>query len=92
MTEDSVQVWLVERTFAGDEQVLELIYATPDGSRYLRKIRTPSSMGPMGDGPPTAAIEVSPDKLVAVDDAETRDQYATEAERMTERHEPDDAV
>jgi hypothetical protein len=91
-TAASERVWMVERTFSADSpHILVLVYATPDGSRYLQKERAFNRFG--GRAPEvTAAIEVEPDALTAVDDPERRERYAAEAARMRERHDPDDAV
>jgi hypothetical protein len=83
---DDVRVWLVERTYS-DRDLLTLVYATPDGERYLRKERA----GRLG-GETTAAITVENDRLSTVDDETTRERYAEEAVRMNEKHEPGDTV
>ncbi len=92
VAEDAVRVWLVERTYGDDEQnLIILTYATPDGRRDFRKERALTSF--TGDHRETpVSIAVDPDNLGTVDDAETRDRYATEVERMREKHEPDDAL
>ena len=92
MADDDVRVWLVERTFSDDEQnIVILVYATPDGERYLRKERALTSFtGPARET--KAALEVGPDALAPVDDPETEERYATEAARMAEAHAPTDAV
>lgn len=88
----TVRVWLVERTYSDDEQnLIILVYATPDGERYLRKERAITSF--TGDRRDTeAALDVDPERLAAVDDVATRERYEREAGRMMERHGPDDAV
>ena len=44
MADDEVRVWLVERTFSDDEQnIVILVYATPDGTRYYREERALTS-------------------------------------------------
>lgn len=90
--DDSVRVWLVERTYSDDEQnIVILIYATPDGERYLRKERALTSFtGPARDT--TAAIDAEPGNLGPVGDPETIERYRTEVERMAERYESDEAV
>ena len=89
--DETVRVWLVERTYSDDEQnIVILVYATTDGERYLRKERALTSFG--DDRPTTAAVEVSPDKLGTVDDEETRERYAAEASRVADQHAPDDRV
>lgn len=89
---DGVRVWLVERTFSDDEQnVVILIYATSDGSRYLRKERALTSFtGPARET--RAALDVDPEDLAAVADPETEERYAAEAARMAEAHAPTDSV
>ncbi|MFC6757449.1 MULTISPECIES: hypothetical protein [Haloarcula] len=88
VTEESVRVWLVERTYGDDEQnLIILTYATPEGDRDFRKERALTSF--TGDHRETpVSIAVDPDNLGSVDDADTRDRYATEVERMQEKHEP----
>jgi hypothetical protein len=90
--EETVRVWLVERTYSDDEQnLIILTYATPDGTRDYRKERALTSF--TGDHrETTAAVAVSPSNLGTVSDPETREQYATEARRMRDRHDPDDAI
>ena len=89
--DETVRVWLVERTYSDDEQnIIILIYATPDGERYFRKERALTSVTDVRDT--TAAVEASPRNLGAVEDAETRERYATEARRMAESHDPGDVV
>ena len=85
MTE-SVQAWLVYREY-NDKGLYILEYATTDGEYVLRQHKAPVAIGDV-----TAAIEVDPDKLEAVEDEKTRERYATEASRMAENHDPDDAV
>jgi hypothetical protein len=91
MDDESVRVWLVERTYSDDEQnVIILTYATPDGERYFRKERALTSVS--GDRETTAAVEVSPDNLGRVTDPDRRDRYATEATRMAETNDPDETI
>jgi hypothetical protein len=88
---DDVRVWLVERTYSDDEQnIIILVYATPDGRRYYRKERALVSFTDRRDT--TAAVDVSPESLGAVDDAETRERYATDVQRLRATHDPDDVV
>jgi len=89
---DPVRIWLVERTYSDDEQnVVILVYATPDGTRYYRKERALTSFtGPARET--TAALDVDPDALAPVDDPGTVERYAAEADRMARTHEPSDAV
>lgn len=89
---DHVRVWLVERTYSDDEQnLIILVYATPDGTRYLRKERALTSFA--GETrETTAAIDVPPDRLGSVSDSETQARYAREATEMAETHDPSDEV
>lgn len=87
---ESVWVWLVERTFSDDEQnLIILVYATPDGSRYFRKER---ALTFFGDRDTTAAVDIDPGNLGEVEDEEERRRYASAARRMREAHEPDDVI
>ena len=86
-----VRVWLVERTYSDDEQnLIILVYATPDGERYLRKERALTSFS--DDRPTTAAVDAEPENLGEVTDPEERERYATAAEQMAAEHDPDDVV
>ena len=88
--DETVRVWLVERTYSDDEQnIVILVYATPDGERYLRKERALTSFGDRRDT--TAAIDADPGNLGRTDD-EKREQYAAEAERMAAQHDPDGLI
>lgn len=62
--DDSVRIWLVERTYSDDEQnLIILIYATPDGERYFRKERALTSFtGPGRET--TAAVTVDPEDSI----------------------------
>jgi len=87
--EETLRVWLVERTYSDDEQnIVILIYATPEGERYVRKERALTSFTDVRDT--TAAVEAPPRNLGRVEDEETRERYATEARRMAASHDPDD--
>jgi hypothetical protein len=88
---DGVRVWLVERTYSDDEQnLIILTYATPDGERYFRKERALTSFSDVRDT--TAAVDAAPENLGAVDDPDLRAQYAAEAKRMRDIHDPDDVI
>ena len=88
---ESVRVWLVERTYSDDEQnIVILVYATPDGERYFRKERALTSFGDVRDT--TAAVDADPSNLGAVTDADERERFASEATRMAANHDPDDLV
>jgi hypothetical protein len=89
--DDTVRVWLVERTYSDDEQnLIILTYATPDGERYFRKERALTSFTDRRDT--TAAVDARPENLGAVDDTELRTRYAAEARRMADEHAPDDVI
>ena len=88
---ETVRVWLVERTYSDDEQnLIILTYATTDGERYFRKERALTSFTDARDT--TAAVDAVPDNLGTVDDPDLRAQYAAEARRMADRHDPDDVI
>ena len=91
LTDDRVRVWLVERTYSDDEQnLIILTYATTDGRRYFRKERALTSFTDARET--TAAVDADPENLGTVDDPELRDQYATEAQRMADDHDPNDVI
>ncbi|GAA0472377.1 hypothetical protein MUK72_16500 (plasmid) [Halococcus dombrowskii] len=84
-------VWLVERTYSDDEQnLIILTYATPDGEQYYRKERALTSFTDVRDT--TAAVNAEPNNLGTVDDPDLQEQYAAEAQRMQETHDPDDVI
>lgn len=91
--DDPRRVWMVERTYSSDSpNILVIVYATPDGEEYLQKEWAFNRFGSGRAPEVTAAIDVEPDVLNPVEDDERRDRYAAEAERMQERHDPDDPV
>ena len=91
MDDDTVRVWLVERTYSDDEQnLIILTYATPDGQRYYRKERALTSFTDTRDT--TAAVDVTPKNLGEVSETDRVERYATEARRMREVHDPDDVI
>ncbi|UPV76287.1 hypothetical protein M0R89_05280 [Halorussus limi] len=85
---ESIRVWMVERTYARDEQNVVVTYATRDGARCLRKQLTRR----IHLDPVTAALDASPDRLRPVEETERRERYAAEAARMADGHDPDDRV
>ncbi len=89
---ESVRVWLVERTYSDDEQnLIILVYATPDGRREFRKERAlPSFTGAARETP--VSMDVDPDNLAAVGEPDRVDRFAAEAARMAEKHDPGDAL
>jgi hypothetical protein len=90
-SEDGVEVWLVERTYSDDEQnLIILTYATTDGNQYFRKERALTSFTDTRDT--TAALMADPDNLGTVEDPDMITQYATEATRMQNQHDPDDVI
>lgn len=90
---EQIQVWMVDRTYSQDcPHIMVINYATEDGSAYLQQERAVPSFNRAGVPEVTAAMDVSTDRLAPVEDEETRERYATEAERMQERHDPDDVV
>ena len=91
-SEDGRQrVWLVERTYSDDEQnIVILVYATPDGSRYLRKERALTSFEDSRDT--TAAIRARESSLGPVTDPDERERYAREATRTREQYDPDEPI
>ncbi|ELY64653.1 hypothetical protein [Natronococcus jeotgali] len=90
-SDDGVRVWLVERTYSDDEQnLIILTYATPDGQRYFRKERALTSFTDVRDT--TAAVDADPGNLGSVDEEDLQEQYAAEAQRMRNAHDPDDVI
>ncbi|WP_415378594.1 hypothetical protein [Halosimplex sp. TS25] len=87
MSDDSVRCWLVDRQ-SRDENLVTLVYATPDGERHVTK---QLSFQLLTRKPTTAAIDVDTDRLEPTPDDE-RDRYATQAQSMAEQHDPDDEV
>ncbi|ELZ56825.1 MULTISPECIES: hypothetical protein [unclassified Haloferax] len=89
---NEVRTWLVERTYSDDEQnIIILVYATPDGTRYHRKERSLTSFE--SDVRDTyAAVDVPEDELGRVADEETRESYAAAATEIAESHKPTDTV
>lgn len=89
--DDSVRVWLVERTYSDDEQnLIILTYATTDGRQYFRKERALTSFDDVRET--TAAVAAAPENLGRVIDEDERRQYAAEAQRMAEKHDPEDVI
>ncbi|WP_121744235.1 hypothetical protein [Natronorubrum halophilum] len=89
MSESTVRCWLVERTF-DDRNLVTIIYATPDGSRYHQRERSSTSL--QTGSPVTAATAVPEAELEPVTDEETRERYASEVDRTAERYDPDDPI
>lgn len=89
MADDDTRVWLVERSYGNDEDLVTLVFATPDGEKQLKK---QLSHNMLYGKTITAARNEKPDSLDEVKDEETRERYASEASRMAEKHDPDDEV
>lgn len=89
MSDDTVQCWLVERSF-DDRNLVTIVYATPDGDRYQQRERSATSL--RNGSPVTAAVEIGADELEDVPDDETRERYAAEVERTAAQYEPDEAI
>lgn len=88
MSEDSAQLWLVERDY-NDKGLVTLVYATADGEQCVQQNRSSQMLSRQGV---TAAETVETAKLQTVEDADRRDRYAHEAQRMAEKHDPDSEV
>lgn len=84
------RVWLVERSY-DDRGLITLAYATPDGTRVLRKERAAATMR-MSGSDITAALDVPETRLEPVPDDETVQRYAEEATRVEANNDPDDAI
>jgi len=87
MAEEPIRCWLVERDY-WDEDVLTLVYATPDGTRYYQR---QLSAGLLGSIEITAATEVPPSELEPTSEADC-ERYRTEATRVRNTHDPDETV
>lgn len=81
-------VWLVDRTYS-DKGLVNLVYATVDGERYLRR-QLSEQMLTRTDV--TAGMDVEADRLEPVQGEDERERFAAEASRMAEEHDPGDAV
>lgn len=88
MSEETVRCWLVDRV-SRDENLVTLVYATPDGERHLTK---QLSFQLLTRQEVTAAREIPAEKLEATASDADRERYATQAQSMAERHDPDDPV
>ena len=89
MSDETVRCWLVERSSFGDERMVTLVYAPPEGDRHLTQQLSPNLLRRKRV---TAALDVEAERLEPVTDAETRERYGTEAARMAETHDPDDEI
>lgn len=87
--DERTRVWLVERSYGNDEDLVTLVFATTDGEKQLKK---QLSHNMLYGKTITAAREKDPETLAEVKDEQTRQRYASEASRMAEKHDPDDEV
>jgi hypothetical protein len=85
---DTVRCWLVERGYT-DRDLIILTYATLDGDRSFRKELAAQVIDSMTV---TAARDVDPENLDSVEDPDTRQRYAAEAERVASEYAPDDEI
>jgi len=85
MADEETRVWLVERSYGRGEDIVTLVYATPDGSRVQKK---QLSYRLLRGKEITAAREVPADRLETADDGDDRERYAEEAARMRDRYDP----
>jgi hypothetical protein len=83
---DEIRVWLVERGYNNRDLII-LKYATPEGNRVYRKEVASQALETV-----TAAKDVLPDDLGAVEDPDVQERYADEVERMANNHDPDEPV
>ena len=90
MSSDTARLWLVERSY-DDRNLITAVYATTDGELTLTREQSAAVMQQRGTAL-TAATTADPADLQAVADEEVRERYATEAQRMAERYDPDEAV
>ena len=67
-----------------------LTYATTDGEQYYRKERALTSFTDVRDT--TAAVDADPENLGSINDLNVQEQYAAEAQRMRDTHDPDDVI
>ncbi len=83
------RVWLVDRD-VDSRNLVTMTYATPDGERAFTRQAALDSLARRDA--PTAALDVDDDRLTPVEDAETIERYAAEAERVAESNDPDDVL
>lgn len=86
---ETIRCWLVERE-SDQRNLVTLTYATPAGDRVFTRQGALETLQRRGGV--TAAIEIDAEELEPVNDADRRERYATEVDRMRERHEPDENV
>ena len=83
------RVWLVDRD-VDSRNLVTMTYATPDGERAFSRQAALDSLARRDA--PTAAVDVDDDRLDPVDDPETAERYAAEAQRVAEEHDPEDVL
>lgn len=85
---EEIRVWLVERGYNNRDLII-LKYATSDGERLFRRELAAQAIDMDSV---TAAKDVSPDDLETVDDSSLQERYEAEANRMSDKHGPDDSI
>lgn len=85
---EEVRVWLVERGYNNRDLII-LKYATPDGKQLFRRELAAQAIGV---DTVTAAKDVLPSDLETVNDTDIQERYSSEAERMSNEHDPDDSI
>ncbi len=83
-----IRVWLVERGYNNRDLII-LKYATPDGKRLYRRELAAQAVDMDSV---TAAKDVPPADLEAVDDSSLQNRYEAEVERMADKHDPSDTI
>jgi len=87
MDGEQVQCWLVERDY-WDEDVVTLVYATPDGERFHQRQLAANLVVGLDV---TAAKTFDEDALEPTPAAD-RERYAAEARRVASAHDPDETL
>lgn len=87
--DDPVRVWLADRTTGAETDAPVAVYATPDGSRFVRREAPAGVEAP--EQRPASSIRVVPDRLLPVDDAGLREVYATAVAETRESVDGSDA-
>lgn len=83
-----MRLWLVSREY-DTRQTVTLTYASVDGERsYTRQ----ASIELLQRRPVTAAVDRDESDTEPVTDESTREQFAAEAKRMADEHDPDDEI
>lgn len=84
-----VQLWMVDRTY-DDKGMVRVTYATTDGERTFQREFAEQQLYRKGHSV-TAAVHVEEDRVHETP-ADEKAQFAAEASRMAETHDPDDAI